>query len=76
MVVIGDQMRMNANVAQFVKHGLIKRFHRSPASVHEIEPAGLDIAACRHARQAANVVLLECDGFLGKTLEIWSAEQG
>jgi hypothetical protein len=42
--------------------------------VHEVEPAGVQIAARRHAGQAADVVRVENDRPLGEAIEAWSSD--
>jgi hypothetical protein len=68
--VVTDQMRVDAVVLEDFRHRIVERLERAPAAVHEIEPAGMQIAPRRHARQAADIVGVERDRALREAVEV------
>ncbi len=68
--VVGDQMRVDSGVSHHLREGVVERLERTPAAVHEIEPTGVQVAACRHARKAADEVCVESHAAAGEAIEI------
>src|SRR6185437_34607 len=54
--MVGDEMAVDAGLAEQLRKGIVERLQRSPAAVQEGEPAGLHVASRRHAGQAADIV--------------------
>jgi hypothetical protein len=67
--VIADQMGVDAVLAEDLRHRVVERLERAPAPVDEVEPAGVQIAASRHAGQAPDVMGVEDDRALGEAIE-------
>ena len=70
MEVVGDEVAVDAGLAQQLGKRIVERLERPPAPVEKAETSGLHVAARRHAGQAADIMTLECCGALGKTGEI------
>lgn len=68
--VVGDQVGIDAVLAHQLGKRVVERLQRPPAAVHEVQPAGVQVTARRHARKAADPVVLESDAPLGETVEI------
>ena len=70
VVVVGDEMRVDARIAKELGDGVIEGLERPPATMQEVEPAGLDVAARRHAGQAPHEVPVEHHRATGEPLEV------
>jgi hypothetical protein len=74
--MVGDQMRMNAGLAHELRKRVVERFQRPPAPMHEVEPAGVQVAPGRHARKAADIVVVECHRRLREPIEVRGGDRG
>ena len=68
--VVGNEMRVDAGLAQQLGEGVVEGLERPPAPMHEAQPAGVEIAPCRHAGQAADEMPVEGHGPLGEPVEV------
>ena len=59
MVVVGDEVRVNAAVLQQFRHRVVEGFQRPPAAVQEVVAPGVQFTARRHAGHAAHVAAVE-----------------
>ena len=70
MIMVGDQMAVDAMAFQHFRQRMVERLHRPPASVQEADPARLQIAPRRHAGQAADIMVVEHERALRQALEV------
>jgi hypothetical protein len=68
--MVGDEMAVGAAGMQQLRHGVVERLERSPAAVQKAQAAGQHVAARRHARQAADIVLVETETARGEPVEV------
>ena len=57
--MVGDQVGINAMLMQHARQRMVEGLQRPPAAMQEIQSAGVHVAPRRHARQAADVVIVE-----------------
>jgi len=70
VVMIAGQVRVDARVAEHLGHGIVERLHRSPASMQEVVPPGVDLAAGGHAGHGPDVGRVERRRAGGEALEV------
>ena len=70
VVVVRDQVGVDAVLFQYGESGVIERLVRPPGTVQEVVPAGVQLPARRHARHGADVVVVESDGALAEADEV------
>ncbi|MNI60093.1 hypothetical protein D3C73_1152850 [compost metagenome] len=73
MLMVGNEMRIDAGLAELLDRRIVERLQRSPAPVQEIIPPGMQFPPGRHAGHAPDVAVAEYDGALGKALKLGSA---
>ena len=61
MMVVGDQVGVDAMLFHDLRKGVVKGLQRSPAAMQEMAATGMQIAACRHAGQAADIMIVKGD---------------
>ena len=71
--MIADKMRVYAGKPHRLRKRIVERLERSPAPMHEIQSAGVQIAARRHAGKAADEMPVEGDGARREAIEIGRA---
>ena len=70
VVVVGDEVAVDALLVEQLGERVVERFQRTPATMQEVEPPGLHVTARRHARQAAGIVGVERDATFGQSAEV------
>ena len=70
VVVVGHEVRVHALPVQDLGERVVERLERSPRAVQERQPAGVHVAPRGHARQAADVMVVERDAALREALEV------
>ena len=74
--VVAHEMGVNARLPHRLREGVVEGLERSPAPVHEVEPSGVQIAPCGHAREAAHEVAVEGYGGARETVEVGCLHPG
>gem|GEM_PF-6821899 len=70
MQMVRDQMRIDTSRTKRGKNRHIEWLKRAPASVQKRQTTGVNIAPCRHARQAAYIVIVKSDRSFGEPPKI------
>ena len=70
VVVIADEVGVDAVVLEDFGHGVVEGFERAPTAVQEVVAPGVQFAAAGHARHAAHVAVGEGDGAFRQPLEV------
>ena len=70
VVVVADEVRRDAGLAQHSRDGVVERLQRTPRAVEKVGPPGVQIAAGGHTRHGADVAGVESERPLGEPLEI------
>jgi hypothetical protein len=68
--MVADQVGIDALGLQQLGQRVVERLERAPAAVHEVEPAGVQVAPRRHAGQAADIVAVKSQRARGEAVEI------
>ncbi len=70
VVVIGDQVRIDAVAAKHVRERMVERLKRPPAAMEKIQAPRLDVASSRHAGQTAHEVPIEHNRARSESVEV------
>ena len=70
MRMVGDQMAVDAGVVEQLRHRVVERLQRAPASVQKRQTSGQHVAARRHARQAADIMAVKRKAARGEPIEV------
>ena len=70
MIVVADQMAVNAVFLQDFRHGIIVGLHGAPASVQEIVTSCVDFPPCGHTGKASHIAFVKRDAAVRKAFEI------
>ena len=70
VVVVGDEVGIDAAFAQKIGKGVVERLERSPPAVQEIQATGLHVPPRGHAGETADIVVVKDQRACGERVEV------
>ena len=70
VLMVGDQVGVDARLLEQLGHGVVKGFEGSPAAVQEVVSTRVQLASGRHTWHGSAVGIVEGDGPLGEVGEV------